>query len=49
MKNLNDYSSFQLETKAAKTVFGGNGDNGIKNGNCTPDPLGDAIRKSLGL
>ena len=49
MRNLNDFSDFQLQTKAIKTVFGGTRDNGIMNGNCTPDPIGDEIRKKLGL
>ena len=37
------------QTIATKTVFGGTGDNGIINGNCTPDSIGDEIRKKSGL
>jgi len=49
MKNLKDYSDFQLSARAKKTVLGGAGDSGIIDGTCTPDSIGDAIRKKLGL
>jgi|TARA_B110000503_G_scaffold29472_1_gene47268 hypothetical protein len=49
MKNLNSFKNYQLAPKLKQTVFGGNADDGITNGNCTPDPLGDAIRNGLGL
>ncbi|WP_405295933.1 hypothetical protein [Algibacter sp. Ld11] len=49
MKNLNDFSDFQLQAKVTRTVLGGNGDNGITNGNCTLDPFGQHIKDKLGL
>ena len=49
MKNLNNYRSFELSNKSKQTVLGGVNDNGIINGHCTPDPIGDEIRKKLGL
>ena len=42
---MDNFKQFSLSTKESHYVFGGTSDDGITNGHCTPDPLGDAIRQ----
>lgn len=46
MKNLTAFNQYYLSTKEKHSIFGGEG---TPFDNCIPDPIGDAIRKALGI